>query len=64
MDERNSADRPRWLTDDLLEGALRVLRLKSALDFGEAEAVALLVRLGQILEVMGSLDFEVKSEDK
>jgi hypothetical protein len=64
MDERNSADRPRWLTDDVLEGALRVLHLTSASDFGEAEAVDLLVRLGQIMEVMGTLDLEVKSEDK
>ena len=63
MDEQNSANRPRWFTDNLLEEAVRFYRLKRGADFGETEAVALLLCLGQLLDVTGMLNLESENED-
>lgn len=58
MDEHSGPNRPRWLTDELLEQAVRTFRPKSSLPFGEAEAIALLLLLSQLLEVTGILKVE------
>ncbi|KAA5540391.1 hypothetical protein FYK55_20430 [Roseiconus nitratireducens] len=58
MDEQETTDRPRWLTDELLEHAIRVFQPKSSAPFGEPEAVDVLVSLSQLLEVTGILKLE------
>jgi hypothetical protein len=63
-EQKPAATRPNWLSDALLRQTVQVYRSKSSAAFGEDEAVELLVTLGQILAVMGTLDFEVKSEDE
>jgi|688.fasta_scaffold480245_2 hypothetical protein len=63
MDEQQSAaERPKWVTDALLTTAIDVFRPKSTAEFGESEAVALLVTLGQLLEVTGMFGLESENE--
>ncbi|MCD0459532.1 hypothetical protein [Roseiconus lacunae] len=64
MDEHETMDLPRWLTDELLEHAIRVFQPKSSAPFGEPEAVEVLVSLSQLLEVTGVLKLENDDEEE
>lgn len=64
MYEHDGSERPRWLTDELLEHAIKVFQPKSPVSFGESDAVKALVSLSQLLEVTGMLELEVNNEEE
>ena len=62
MYEHDGSERPRWLTDELLEHAIKVFQPKSSVPFGESDAIEVLVSLSQLIEVTGILKLEIKDE--
>lgn len=62
MYEHDGSERPRWLTDKLLEQAIKVFQPKSSVPFDESDAVEVLVSLSQLLEVTGVLKLEHDDE--
>lgn len=57
-------DRPRWMSDELVEKTIRHFQPKSSQPFGEAEAVKVLLSLSQLLEATGLLKLEIDDEDE
>jgi len=57
-------DRPRWMSDELVEKTIRHFQPKSSQPFGEAEAVQVLLSLSQLLEATGLLKLEIDDEDE
>ncbi len=59
-------ERPRWMTDELVEKTIRHFQPKSSQPFGEADAVQVLLSLSQLLEATGMLklrsDYEHEEE--
>ena len=60
----SEVDRPRWMTDELVETTIRQFQPKSSEPFGEAEAVKVLLSLSQLLEATGLLKLEIDDEEK
>jgi hypothetical protein len=57
-------DRPRWMSDELVEKTIRHFQPKSSQPFGKAEAVQVLLSLSQLLEATGLLKLEIDDEDE
>lgn len=60
----SEVDRPRWMSDELVEKTIRHFQPKSSQPFGEAEAVQVLLSLSQLLEATGLLKLEIDDEDE
>lgn len=58
----SEVERPRWMTDELVEQAIRTFRPKSSEPFGEAQAVQVLLSLSQLLEATGLLKLEIDDD--
>lgn len=56
-------ERPRWMTNELVEQTIRNFRPKSPEPFGEAQAVQVLLSLSQLLEATGMLKLEIDDEE-
>lgn len=56
------ADRPPWMSDELVQKAIRHFRTKTSERFGEPEAVEALLSLGQLFEATGLLKLEIEGE--
>lgn len=57
-------DRPRWMSDELVEETIRRFLPKSSVPFGEDEAVQVLLSLSQLLEATGLLKLEIDDDYK
>lgn len=57
-------DRPRWMSDELVEQTIRHFQPKSSEPFGKDEAVKVLLSLSQLLEATGLLKLEIDDEDE
>ena len=62
--EQPEVERPRWMTDELVEQAIRNFRPKSSEPFGEEQAVQVLLSLSQLLEATGLLKLEIDDEEE
>ena len=60
----DSDERPRWMTSELVEQAIRNFRPKSFEPFGEEQAVQVLLSLSQLLEATGLLKLEIDDEEE
>lgn len=60
--EQPEVERPRWMTDELVEQAIRNFRSKSSEPFGEEQAVQVLLSLSQLLEATGLLKLEIEDD--
>lgn len=58
----SEVERPRWMTDELIEKTIRSFRPKSSEPFGEGQAVQVLLSLSQLLEATGLLKLELKDD--
>ena len=59
----SEVERPRWMTDELVEQTIRNFRPKSSERFGENDAVQVLLSLSQLLEATGLLKLEIDDEE-
>jgi hypothetical protein len=57
-------ERPRWMTDELVEQTIRNFRSKTSVPFGEEQAVQVLQSLSQLLEATGLLKLEIDDEEE
>lgn len=55
-------ERPRWMTDELIEKTIRHFRSKTSDPFSETEAVQVLLSLSQLLDATGLLKLEIENE--
>ena len=60
----SEVERPRWMTDELVEQTIRNFRPKSSEPFGEEQAVQVLLSLSQLLEATGLLKLEIDDEEE
>lgn len=60
----SEVERPRWMTDELVDQAIRTFRSKSSEPFGEEQAVQVLLSLSQLLEATGLLKLEIDDDKK
>lgn len=60
--EQPEVERPRWMTDELVEQTIRNFRPKSSEPFGEEQAVQVLLSLSQLLEATGLLKLEIEDD--
>ena len=58
----DSDERPRWMTDELVEQAIHNFRPKSSEPLGAEQAVQVLLSLSQLLEATGLLRLEIDDE--
>ena len=63
LDDMSSDERPRWMSDQLIEQTVRNFRPKSSEPFGEEQAVQVLLSLSQLLEATGLLKLEIDDEE-
>lgn len=59
-----SDERPRWMTHEIVERAIRNFGSKGSEPFGEEQAVQVLLSLSQLLEATGVLKLEIDDEEE
>ncbi len=60
----SEAERPRWMSKELVEQTIRNFRTNSSEPFGEEQAVQVLMSLSQLLEATGLLKLEIEDEEE
>lgn len=61
--ESGAEERPRWLTDSLIEQTLRTFQQKASAPLSQADAVRVILSLSQLLEATGLMKLENNREE-
>lgn len=61
---KDTADRPAWMTDELVESTIRHFRSRTSDPFGVTDAVQVLLSLSQLLDATGLLKLETDDESE
>lgn len=60
----DTADRPAWMTDELVESTIRHFRSRTSEPFGVTDAVQVLLSLSQLLDATSLLKLGTNDESK